>query len=132
MSDLLQVLQALEVALHHPGVRLDEVRLNALLHAGFHEVGRSGRAYDRASIVRFLAEQGRRAVDPDAVVSDQFEVQALGPASALLTYRSAHRQPDGALVRHTLRASVWVRGDGAAGDAWQLLYHQGTPADVPW
>lgn len=126
MTDLLHTLQALEVELHHPGVRLDEARLHVLLHADFSEVGRSGRTYDRATIVRFLAEQGRSATYPEAVVSDQFAVRPLGPASALLTYRSAHRQADGSLARHTLRSSVWVH----EGDAWQLLYHQGTAADA--
>ncbi len=128
MDDLLNELRALEVELHHPGVRLDDVRLQALLHAGFHEVGRSGRAYDRQTILRFLAEQGRRVEAPAEVMSDQFAVRALGPASALLTYRSAHRQPDGSLARHTLRASVWLREGGA----WQLVYHQGTAAETPW
>jgi hypothetical protein len=128
MSELLETLQALEVELHHPGVRLDEARPHALLHVDFQEVGRSGRAYDRATLVRFLAEQGSNGAYPEAVVSDQFAVRPLGPASALLTYRSAHRQPGGSLARHTLRSSVWVR----EGDAWQLLYHQGTAADAAW
>ncbi|MCE4553433.1 DUF4440 domain-containing protein [Roseateles cellulosilyticus] len=128
MSDLLTDLQRLESQLHHPGVRLDESRLQALLHAAFHEVGRSGSRYDRAGIVRFLAEQGRNVAYPEDVVADQFAVQALGPAAALLTYRTAHRQPDGTLARHTLRSSLWVN-DGAG---WQLLYHQGTPAGAPW
>jgi len=128
MSDWLGELQALEVALHHPGVRLDEARVSALLHADFHEVGRSGRAYDRPTILRFLAEQGRSTEGPPSVVSDQFAVRPLGPAAALLTYRAAHRQPDGSLTRHTLRSSVWVR----EGSAWQMLYHQGTAAETPW
>ena len=127
-NELLKELQALEVALHHPGVRLDEARVNALLHADFHEVGRSGRAYDRPTIVRFLGEQGRSAEGPPQVVPDQFAVRVLGPDAALLTYRAAHRQPDGTLTRHTLRSSVWVREDGA----WQMLYHQGTAAETPW
>ena len=54
--------------------------------------------------------------------------RVLGPASALLTYRAAHRQPDGSLTRHTLRSSVWrLEAEG-----WQLFYHQGTPAEVVW
>lgn len=128
MSDLLTELHRLESELHHPGVRLDEARLQALLHADFHEVGRSGRGYDRATIVRFLAEQGRSAAYPEDIVPDQFALRSLGANAALLTYRSAHRHPDGTLTRHTLRASVWVND----GDGWQLLYHQGTPADAPW
>jgi len=128
MDELLFELQRLEVMLHHPGVPLDEARLQALLHAGFHEVGRSGFPYDRPTVLRFLAEQGEGNGALVDVVSDAFSVRSLGPAAALLTYRSAQRQPDGTLTRHTLRSSVWVK----AGDAWQLLYHQGTPAGTPW
>ncbi len=125
---LLATLRALEIELHHPGVRLDEARVGALLHADFHEVGRSGRAYDRPTIVRFLAEQGRSAEGPPDVVPDQFAVTVLGPDAALLTYRAAHRQAGGSLTRHTLRSSIWVR----VGDAWQMRYHQGTAAETPW
>jgi len=128
MDHPLDELRRREVELHHPGVRLDETRLHALLHADFHEVGRSGRAYDRPTIVRFLAEQGRSAEGPPDVLPDQFAVRALGPDAALLTYRAAHRQADGSLTRHTLRSSIWV----LEGDTWQLLYHQGTAADVAW
>lgn len=126
--NLLEVLSCLEVELHHPGVRLGEARLQALLHADFHEVGRSGRAYDRPTVLCFLAEQGASAESPPAVVPDCFAVRELGPACALLTYRAAHRLPDGSLTRHTLRSSVWLREAGG----WQLYYHQGTPAEVAW
>lgn len=128
MSELLNELRQLEMELHHPGVRLDKARLQALLHAGFHEVGRSGRAYDRPTILRFLAAQGRSAEGPPDVVPDQFAVHVLGPDAALLTYRAALRQADGSLTRHTLRSSVWRREAGG----WQLFYHQGTAAEVPW
>jgi len=128
MNDLLSELRALEVELHHPGVRLDEARVQQLLHADFHEVGRSGRAYDRPTILRFLAEQGRSVEGPPSVMPDQFVVRSLGPTAALLTYRAAHRQPDGSLTRHTLRSSIWVREGGT----WQMLYHQGTAAETPW
>jgi len=128
MNDLLSELQRLEIELHHPGVRLDDARLQQLLHADFQEVGRSGRRYDRPTILRFLAEQGRSAEGPPDVVPDQFNVHQLGPAAALLTYRAAHRQADGSLTRHTLRSSIWRHG----AEGWQLFYHQGTAAEVAW
>ena len=120
MHPLLPRIRSLEVELHHPGVRCDEARLRELLHPDFHEVGRSGAAYDRATIVRFLAAQET----PPAVDSGDFELAQLAPDVVLLTYRSAHRAPDGTLERHTLRSSVWVRD----GEQWRLRYHQGTPA----
>ncbi|MCD6079591.1 MAG: RNase [Ramlibacter sp.] len=117
---LLATLQSLEVELHHPGLRCDAARLEQLLHADFHEVGRSGRPYDRVTVLRFLAEQA----SPPPVVPSDFEVRELAPGAALLTYRSAHRRPDGSLENHTYRSSVWLQARGE----WQLYYHQGTPA----
>lgn len=124
MSTLLTDMQALETELHHPGVRCDAARLEQLLHADFHEVGRSGRAYDRTTVIRFLAEAG----GPPAVVSDDFRVSELTTGIALLTYRSAHQGPNGQRAMHTLRSSVWVQ----EGACWKLRYHQGTPAALPW
>jgi hypothetical protein len=124
MESLLSELQALEVELHHPGVRCNIERLKQLLHADFHEVGRSGRQYDHAIVLKHLAEQ----TSTPSVVPSAFSVCQIAPDVALLTYRSAHRREDGSLIDHTLRASVWVR----VGNLWQLRYHQGTPAAEPW
>lgn len=124
MSALLQELQALEVELHHPGVPCDRARLEHLLHPRFSEIGRSGRAYDRATVLRYLAER----TEIQATHSDAFEVSVVAPGVALLSYRSAFLRPDGSLEAHTLRSSVWVRDGGH----WQLRYHQGTPAAQGW
>ncbi|QTN29501.1 DUF4440 domain-containing protein [Rhodoferax sp. AJA081-3] len=124
MKSLLQDLQALEVELHHPGVRCSRERLNRLLHPLFHEVGRSGRAYTRDTVINFLAKQETQP----AVVSDEFAVAELGPGVALLTFRSAHLGNDNILVNHTLRSSIWVKTDAG----WQLRYHQGTAAAETW
>ncbi len=124
MTPLLQELQALEVELHHPGVRCNRERLEQLLHPEFHEVGRSGRAYNRETIVNFLASQESQPV----IRSEEFSVALLAPGVALLTYRSAHVEQDARLVNHTLRSSVWLK----ASKGWQLRYHQGTAAAQTW
>jgi hypothetical protein len=124
VDSLLQVLQELEVELHHPGVRSSRLRLEQLLHPDVHEVGRSGRRYDRATIIKFLAEQS----SPPSVESGEFSACLLSPGVALLTYCSAHRMADGSLSNHTFRSSVWVQ----VGGEWQRRYHQGTPAAQPW
>ena len=124
MASLLNELQALEVELHHPGARCSRARLEELLHPEFHEVGRSGRAYDRETIVGYLAALEAHPV----VASDAFALVELGPEAALLTYRSAHVEQGKGLINHTLRSSVWVKS--ALG--WQLRYHQGTPAAQVW
>jgi hypothetical protein len=124
MNTLLATIQALEVELHHPGVRCDVARLDQLLHPDFHEVGRSGRQYDRPTVMRFLAEEG----GAPAIESSDFRLGQLATDTVLLTYRSAHRLPDGQWQTHTLRSSVWVKHE----ELWRLRYHQGTPAAKPW
>ncbi len=124
MPPLLQELQTLEVELHHPGVRCSRERLEELLHPEFHEIGRSGRSYDRETIVNFLAAQDSHPT----VDSREFSVSALGPGIALLTYRSAHVEGDKHLVNHTLRSSIWLK----ASTGWQLRYHQGTASAETW
>lgn len=123
MQDLLAELQALESELHRAGRHSAGERLEQLLHPSFHEVGRSGRHYDRDDILRLLAS---RVTVPD-VVASRHAVRLLADGAALLTYRSAHRAPDGGLTLQAHRCSVWLRG----ACAWQLGYHQGTPADEP-
>ena len=124
MSSLLQELQTLEVELHQPGVRCSRERLKQLLHPEFHEVGRSGRSYNREAIVDFLAAEESQPV----VASNEFSVSVLGPGVALLTYRSAHVEQSAYLVNHTLRSSIWLK----ASTGWQLRYHQGTAAAETW
>ncbi|WP_295548945.1 nuclear transport factor 2 family protein [uncultured Pseudacidovorax sp.] len=113
-------LQQLEVELHHPGRPCDVERLEALLHPDFHEVGRSGRAYDRATVVRYLSQVST----PPQVDSSQFRVERLTPDVALLSYCSVQRPADGSADLRTLRSSLWTRGLSG----WQLRHHQGTPA----
>jgi hypothetical protein len=124
VTSLLHELQALEVELHHPGVRCSRERLEQLLHPEFHEVGRSGRIYDRETIVGYLAAQA----SPPAVASDAFALLVIDARAALLTYRSAHVEQGNRLVNHTLRSSLWLE----TRVGWQLLYHQGTPAAETW
>jgi len=120
-ASLLSQLKALEVELHQPVVRRDAGRLDALLHDDFQEFGRSGTAYTKADIIASLLAATQHAL----VVADNFFVRRLAADIALLTYRSAHAEPDGTLHRHTLRASIWQRH----GDEWQMSFHQGTPTE---
>jgi hypothetical protein len=124
VSPLLEDLQALEVELHQPGVRCSRERLEQLLHPEFHEIGRSGRSYNRETIVNFLAAQDSQPT----VASKDFSVSELGPGVALLTYQSAHVEEGEHLVNHTLRSSIWLK----ASTGWQLRYHQGTAAAETW
>ena len=114
-------IEALEMELHHPGVPCARERLEQLLHPGFHEVGRSGTPYDRATVVRHLAS----ITQPPAVVSGGFALTRLSERCVLLTFQSRQALPDPALQpMDTHRSSIWSQEPSG----WQLQYHQGTPA----
>jgi hypothetical protein len=116
---LLTTLTTLERELHDPAVRRDVDRLRALLHPSFREIGRSGYRIKLADVLRDLPTEG----GDGAIVADDFELHRLIDGMAILLYRSAHRSPSGVDSRHTLRSSTWIRD----GDAWRMVYHQGTP-----
>ena len=121
-DDLLQYLRRLEEELHRTETRRDLGHLDALLHLDFEEFGRSGRRYDRAEVLReFSAGE-----ELGAVHAQDFMLAEIRDGVALLTYKSAHVDPAGNLVRYTLRSSLWVQT--AAG--WQMRFHQGTPTDA--
>ncbi len=120
MSSLLDELRQLEAEFHHHGHLPSAARLEQLLHADFHEIGRSGRRYDRQTVASFLGS--KPALPP--VISSGHAVQLLAEGCALLTYRSEQRSTDGASVDATWRSSVWLR----TAQGWQVAFHQGTPA----
>jgi hypothetical protein len=124
MSTLLTELKALEVELHHPGVRCSRERLEQLLHPDFYEVGRSGRTYDRATVILHLAAQESQPI----IESGAFALSELAPGVALLTYRSALSDPERGRSYHALRSSLWVK----TSSGWQMRYHQGTAAAEEW
>lgn len=119
---LLDELSSLEAELHHPGAACTRERLETLLHPAFHEVGRSGRAYDRDSVIAFLLPH--RASDHRVDAFD-YRVHALGADAALLTYRSRHVDREGRVTHAAHRSSVWRR----TARGWRLFYHQGTPSE---
>ena len=107
-------LRALEESLLQPDVRKSN-RLVELLADDFVEFGSSGRIYTKRDLVEVL-----QAETPVVQATSEFKAVMLGPDAALLTYvvRLEATPP-----RYTLRSSVWKRD----GDAWRMVFHQGTP-----
>jgi hypothetical protein len=115
-------LEELEKRLHRRDVRGSRTAVEQLLADDFLEIGRSGRVYDKAQALAALAaETGVLAVE-----TDNFEFRSLADGVVLVTYFS--RTTDEAGSRASLRSSLWKKAD----DRWQMLFHQGTPTDVPW
>jgi len=120
MDDALAAhLQALERALHDPVVRGDVAQLAALLDDDFREIGSSGVCFDRAAA---LAEIPRERAQVEIVSSD-YNCVLLVPTLAQVRYRSWY-VIDGERQREVLRSSLWRRH----GEAWRVVFHQGTPA----
>lgn len=118
----LDTLCRLEGELHQSDTRKDRARVEELLHPDFKEIGRSGRTYSRAEILEHLADE----TTGPCILSQDFDLQELAPGLCLLSYRSAHETPQGHTTRATLRTSI--RREEASG--WQMVFHQGTPADA--
>ena len=120
MTPLLATLRTLEAELHGPELP-DAARLQALLHADFREFGRSGACYTRAQMLELL----RTSTSTTQVHAQDFVLMEPAPGIALLTYRSAHLQPDGSMDRHSNRMSLWKH----EASGWQMIFHQGTPTE---
>ncbi|WP_447949055.1 nuclear transport factor 2 family protein [Microbacterium aurum] len=103
-----------ETALLTADVRRDPARVEALLHPGFVEIGRSGILWTRREIVTALAEES-----PDARVTpqtDEWEFRRPSAGLVLVTYRLS--TPLG----HSRHSSLWE----VSGAAPRLRFHQGT------
>ena len=105
----------LELALLHPDVRRDRPWVEDLLDEDFREIGASGHVWTRQERVDALAVDPH---DEPVAVADMDALQ-LADGLVLLTYVSDRAG------RRVWRSSVWRR----TGGRWQLLHHQGTPAD---
>ncbi len=119
---LLEKLCSLEIALHQPEIRLSTERLEALLHDSFIEIGRSGRSYRKAGIIKQLLLEKT----PSSIWSQDFSVEEISEGIVFLMYKSAHMHETGELTQHTNRTSLWQH----TSQGWQLRFHQGTVTDA--
>ena len=110
--------RALEESLWRSETRFDATYMRRVLSSDFFEFGRSGRVYDRESILR-IGEPGDliRARLPLA----DFTVSVLAPSVVLVAYVSEIMDE---VVQRANRSSIWIREE----EGWRLRFHQGTPA----
>lgn len=106
----------LEEAFWREETRFDIQYIKDLMAEDFIEVGRSGRIYDKSSI---LAAQ-RQPINAVIPLSN-FSVRLLSDKVVQTTYDSCVTRQSGAL--YARRSSIWSREV----DGWQLRFHQGTP-----
>lgn len=111
-----QALRQLEESLWQAEVRFSIEDMEGILAPDFFEFGRSGRTYDRQTILESETYEIKAVLPlPD------FRVRLLGPDVAQVTYNSIVDYPTG--IEYGRRSSIWSRDNGK----WKLRFHQGTP-----
>jgi hypothetical protein len=118
LLDILTELQLREPIFHRRELGTTRADFEAITASDFWEVGASGEVYPRE---RVWASLERRYADPDYWAGDSWETsdflcRQLTPNAYLLTYTLRQQE------RVTRRLTVWKR----SGDAWEIVYHQGT------
>ncbi len=124
-TELLAVIQSLEVKLHQPAMRSDITVVSGLLHEDFEEIGRSGQYYDKRQTLAALKMETGQTV----IFAEGFKLATIAEGTVLLTYQSFHRSADGSVARRTLRSSIWLLSSEEDGNRWRMRFHQGTPTD---
>ena len=115
MTDHLERLETLELALLDPSGRSDASLLDRLISDDFVEVAANGRSFGKHEVLaRLPSEQGV------SFRAEHLTVSLLSATIGLVTY-TATRTADGS-VFSSRRCSIW-RFDQ---DQWQVVYHQGT------
>jgi hypothetical protein len=117
MLSLTEKLLELEKKLVDPDLRNTPEKLAPLLADEFTEFGSSGHAYDKKRILFLLKRQV-----PARLVIEEFRVFEVSTSVALVTYRACSESTRITASRYSLRSSLWV----LRGDAWQMVFHQGT------
>ncbi|MFF4349616.1 DUF4440 domain-containing protein [Streptomyces sp. NPDC001530] len=106
-----------ELRLLDPEIRRSPELVGALLHPDFYEFGASGRIWDRASIVAWLAAENEPGARP-STTSHMKGVQ-LAPDLVHLTFDTDNNG------RRAHRSSLWRLTE----QGWLLYFHQGTLYD---
>lgn len=118
MSDDFRMLRDLEESLWRAETRFDPQVMEQTFAMACHEIGRSGRCYDRADLL--ISEEGGAQFAAELPLTD-YTVEYVAPDVALATYSSVVRY--GTRVEKARRSSLWIKEGGC----WRLRFHQGTP-----
>ena len=115
MTDHLELLETLELALLDPSGRSDASLLDRLISDDFVEVAANGRTFGKDDVLaRLPSEHGV------SFCAEHLAVSLLSPTIGLVTY-VATRTADGSDFS-SRRCSIWRLDQ----DQWQVVYHQGT------
>lgn len=117
MNELKEIIYKLETDLLTPEVRMSTEKLGEILADDFVEYGSSGLAYNKVMILERLPQ----GPSPVYTVYD-FEIVVLSESIVQSRFKSDRINLDNT-KSFSLRNSIWRK----VGDAWQIVFHQGTP-----
>jgi hypothetical protein len=115
---------ALELSLLQAPTRFDRNHLEQVLDDEMVEFGKSGKIYDKRSIVQALESEGSGPAPADYLEMVDANALLLSAETVLFTYRLRVRAQSGSKAVTSLRSSIWRKNGGL----WRLLFHQGTAA----
>ena len=111
MSTEFEIIRILELEISGKEVRASSTRLAELLHDDFEEFGKSGKRFNKSSIVEELPVWDYQKIEVSC-----FECVSLSKESVLTKYQSLS---NGVKAN---RSSIWVKEN----NSWQMIFHQGT------
>jgi hypothetical protein len=121
LAGVLAELRAREPIFHRPEFGTTRAAFEAMMDAGFWEVGASGRRYSREYVLDQLVAR-HSAPHEDVWAARDFHCAELAPRLYLLTYTLVQDR-----TRVTRRSTIWRRSD----DGWKIVFHQGTIVESP-
>ena len=116
LGDVLEELKTREPIFHRPEFGSTRADFESMMHAGFWEIGASGRRYSREFILDELEKRHRRPHE-DVWETNDFHCRSLAPDVYLLTYTLIQNK-----IRKTRRSTIWQRTEVG----WKIMFHQGT------
>jgi hypothetical protein len=115
LESILEELKVREPIFHRPEFGTTRADFEAMMDAGFWEVGASGKRYSRDYVLYVLETRPPNPEEASWVTRD-FHCREIVQDNYLLTYTLKQGE------RLTRRATWWRR----APSGWKILYHQGT------
>lgn len=114
MNTEFEIIKNLELEISGEKTRADPSRLAELIHDDFEEFGKSGKRFNKSSIVADLP-----VWDHHRIEIRRFDCVRLSENSVLTKYQSLSNGVK------TNRSSIWIKES----DHWQMIFHQGTICD---
>lgn len=118
-NEISETIRLLEERLMQPDIRRSAKDISEMLSDDFIEFGSSGSIYNKKQSIEGLQKE-----DSFEVSISDFKARILSPDVVLATYKAVKSEPND-LESRSLRSSIWQFID----DRWQIVFHQGTPAD---